>query len=190
MYDRHMFKLLVLAMATLALAACTGTDIRFASTQIEPSTRIASRYASLEVVEVTLPVYAASEEIFTEDASGAITALGPLWADDPARAMTLQLSRDLAAITGATVAPEPWPFRGIAEAKVDVRIEEMLATASGTFRVSGQFFVAPDISGPDRSGLFSISVPLPAQPSPSRIAAARGAATSSLAEEIVNRALR
>lgn len=180
----------MLVLTALVLAACTTKDVRFASAPIEPTARIASRYATLEVVEVTLPVYAASEEIFTQDATGAISALGPLWADEPARAMTLQLARDLAAITGATVAPQPWPFRGFAEARVDVRIEEMLATASGTFRISGQYFVAPETSGRDRSGLFSISVPLPAQPSPSRIADARGAAMLSLAEEIARRGLQ
>lgn len=177
-------------MAILALAACSTPDTRYAGPYVEPSARIASRYTSIEVVDVTLPVYAASEEIFVEDPSGAISALGPLWADDPSRAMTLQLSRDLAAITGATVAPEPWPFRGVAAARVDVRIEEMLATATGAFRISGQFFVAPDASGPDRSDVFSISIPLPEQASPGQIALARGAATSSLAEQIARLGLR
>jgi uncharacterized lipoprotein YmbA len=189
MHHLSFFKVLV-AVATMSIAACTTSDVRFASTPDEPSARIASRYASLEVVKVTLPVYAATEEIFVENEDGAISALGPLWADDPARAMTLQLARDLAAITGARVAPEPWPFRDIADARVDVRVEEMLAMAAGTYRISGQFFIAPDTAGPDRSGLFSVSVPLPAEATPSQIAAARGTATSSLAEEIVRRGLR
>ena len=189
MHDRYIINPL-LALAILSLAACKTSDIRYASPVIEPTARIASRYASLEVVDVTMPVYAAKEDIFVEDTDGAIKAPGPLWADAPARAMTLQLARDLAAITGATVAPEPWPFRGYAEAKVDVRFEEMLVTASGTFRISGQYFIAPDTGGRNRSGQFSISAPLPAQPSPSQIAAARGAVTSSLAEEIASRGLR
>lgn len=181
---------LMLVLSAVALSACTTKDIRYASAQIEPSVRITSRYETVEVVEVTLPVYAASEQIFTQDAQGAITALGPLWADNPARAITLQLARDLAAITGAMAVPEPWPFRGRAEARVDVRIEQMLATADGAFRISGQFFVAPENSKADRSGQFSISVPLPAKPSPSQIATARGAATAQLAEKIAMRGLK
>lgn len=188
MHHGNIFKrkpaLAALALATLSLAACQTTDIRYASPVIEPTARIASRYASLEVVDVTMPAYAAKEEIFVEDPNGAIKAPGPLWADNPARAMTLQLARDLAAITGATVAPEPWPFRGYPDAKVDVRFEEMLVAASGAFRISGQYFIAPDRGDRNRSGRFSISVPLPAQATPNAIATARGTATSSLAEQI------
>lgn len=189
MSNRH-FSILMFVLSAAALTACTTKDIRYASIQAEPSVRIETRYQTVEVVEVTLPVYAASEAIYTQDANGAISALGPLWADNPARAITMQLARDMAAITGAMVAPEPWPFRGRAEARAEVRIEEMLAMADGTFRISGQYFVAPENAGRDRSGQFSISVPLPAQPSPERIAAARGAATSSLAEDIAKRGLR
>jgi hypothetical protein len=186
---RHISTLL-LVLSALALSACTTKDIRYASEQIEPSVRIKSRYETVEVVEVTLPVYAASEQIFTQGADGAITELGPLWADNPARAITLQLARDMAAITGAMVVPEPWPFRGRAEARVDVRIEELLATSNGAFRISGQFFVAPENAKADRSDQFSISVSLPANPTPSQIASARSAATSQLAEKIAMRGLK
>lgn len=94
--------------------------------------------------EVTLPSYAAAEDIYMRAADGTISPMGTLWADLPARSITLQLSRDLGAITGVTVAPEPWPFRAYAAAKVDVRIEELLATAEGVFRLSGQYFIAPE----------------------------------------------
>lgn len=188
---RHrLIKTLLPVVAVLGLAACTADEIRFASTAVEPTARITTRYSSVEVAEVTLPVYADSEEIFTEDATGALTALGPLWADDPSRAMTLQISRDLASITGAKVAPEPWPFRDYAAAKVDIRIEEMVATRSGLFRISGQFFVAPDAGGADRSVQFSVSAPFPSSASASQIAAARAVATTKLAEDIAARGLR
>lgn len=179
-----------LTLAMLAVAGCSGGDQRFATPNLEPSAKVASRYASLEVVQVTLPTYAAAEDIFVQDADGAITELGPLWADDPARAITLQLARDFAAITGATVAPAPWPFRSFAEARVDVRLEEMLATTSGTFVMSGQYFVAPEEEGRDRSGPFSITVPLALDAGAPQIAAARGAATLQLAEEIAKAGLR
>lgn len=184
MLHRSVFALILL-LSVVALTACSTTDVRYASPLSEPSVRLASRYDTLEIVEVALPTYAASEEIFTQDAEGAIRALGPLWASDPARAITLQLARDMSAITGAMVVPEPWPFRGRAEATIDVRIEEMLATADGVFRISGQFFVAPENSRSDRSDLFSISVPISAEPSPSQIASARGTAITTLAEKIV-----
>lgn len=181
---------LLATAAVFATTACTSDKIRFATPSIEPTARVSARYSSIEVSEVKLPVYADSEEISSEDATGAIVPLGPLWADDPARAMTLQLARDLASITGAKTAPEPWPFRDYAQAKVDVRVEDMLATAAGVFRISGQFFVAPERGGGDRSGSFVVSAPLPAQASAKDIAAARAAATTSLAEEIARRGLR
>ncbi|WP_149756651.1 PqiC family protein [Roseivivax sediminis] len=177
------------ALALTVLAACGGGDIRYATPPSAPEARVGSAYATLEVVEVQLPTYAASEDIFVADAGGALTALGPLWADDPARAMTLQLARDLSAITGAQVAPEPWPFRDYAAAKLDVRLEDMLATAAGTFRLSGQFFVAPDDGGRDRSGRFAIEVPLAEDADAASIAAARSAAVSQLAEDIARRGL-
>jgi len=185
---RSLFLPLMLAM--LAVAACSGADQRFATPNLEPTTKVSSRYASLEIVQVTLPTYAGAEDIFVQGADGAITELGPLWADDPARAITLQLARDFAAITGATVAPEPWPFRSFPAARVDVRLEEMLATTSGTFRMSGQYFVAPEEDGRDRSRPFSIAVPLMPDATASQIAAARGAATLELAETIAKATLR
>ncbi|MHA6343954.1 PqiC family protein [Roseivivax sp. CAU 1761] len=174
------------------LAACGPGDQRFATPPSAPEARVASRYPTLEVVEVTLPTYAAGEEIFVEEPGGAITELGPLWADDPARAVTLQLSRDLGAITGAQVAPEPWPFRTFPAAKVDVRLEDMRATLAGGFMMSGQFFVAPEEGEGvgDRAGSFRIEVPLPENPSVRVIAAARSAAVTALAEQIARQGLR
>ncbi len=187
---KKLFPTSLLLAATLAVAACSGGDIRYATPSIEPTVKVSSRFRSLEVVEVTLPTYAATEEIFIQQPDGAIEALGPLWADLPARAMTLQLARDLGAITGATVAPEPWPFRGFSDARIDVRLEEMVATAAGQFRIAGQFFVAPEQDGGDRSGRFSIAVPLPEDASVAQIAAARSTATLQLSEQIARAALR
>ena len=187
---RPFLKISLMALALPALAACSGSDVRFAGPAVQPTAKVSSRYRSLEEVEVTLPTYAASESIYRQEPDGSITELGPLWADDPARAITLQLSRDFAAITGANAAPEPWPFRSFPDAKVDVRLEEMLATAANTFRMSGQFFVAPEEEGPERSGQFAISVPLPEDASAAQIAAARNAATSQLAEQVARSGLR
>ncbi len=180
----------LLLAATLGIAGCGGGDLRYATPALEPTVQVASRYRSIEVVEVTLPTYAATEDIFLRQPDGAIEALGPLWADLPARAMTLQLARDLGAITGATVAPEPWPFRGFSDARIDVRFEEMVATTAGQFRIAGQYFVAPETEGDERSGRFSIAQPLPQDPTAAQIAAARGAATLQLAEQIARAALR
>ncbi|KAA9007809.1 PqiC family protein [Histidinibacterium aquaticum] len=178
-------------LAALLLAAACGTDTRYAVPAVDtPTERVPSAFASLEVVEVTLPTYAASEDIYLQDAGGGLEPLGPLWADDPARAVTLQLSRDLQRITGALVAPDPWPFRDFPAARLDVRLEEFVATASGGFLIAGQYFVAPEEGGGDAAGRFAIEVPLAERESAAAIATARSAAVTRLATEIARAGLR
>ncbi|SLN68179.1 PqiC family protein [Roseisalinus antarcticus] len=176
-------------LAAVLLGGC-AKEVRYTVPQAEPEVRVASIYSSVEVVEVTLPDYAAAEDIYLLQPDGGISALGPLWADDPARAVTLQLSRDLGAIIGRNVAPEPWPFRSFADARLDVRMEEFVATSNGTFRIAGQYFVAPESGGRDRAGQFSIEVPLAAQDSPGAIAAARSQAVATLAAQVARNGLR
>ncbi|MCR8827895.1 PqiC family protein [Pseudosulfitobacter koreensis] len=181
-------RIAALGLATL-LAACS-TEVRVAAPVVAPETRIASSFSSLEVSEVTLPSYAAAEDIYFRAADGAISPTGTLWADLPARAITLQLSRDLGAITGVTVAPAPWPFREFPAAKVDVRIEELLATAEGVFLLSGQYFVAPEAGGRASAQSFAIAEPIAGGPTPAAaIASARGRAVAELAETIARRGL-
>ncbi|WP_375258190.1 membrane integrity-associated transporter subunit PqiC [Citreimonas sp.] len=182
-----------IALLGLSLgAACGGPDIRFAAPASVPSERIASVYDRIEVIQVGLPIYATTEEIVFQDATGAITPTEALWADEPARAVTLQLSRDLAALTGALVAPEPWPFRDFPDAQVDVRVEDFVATAAGTFVLTGQYFVAPEeeAQGPDRAVRFSLSAPIVGEAGPRAIAAARNAAVTQLAQQIAANGLR
>lgn len=182
-----------LALTLLAtLSACGGTVERFAvptPAAEAPMPRIASRYATIEVRQVSLPTYAASEEIASRSATGAITSdKSMLWADEPSRAMTLELARILGQMTRAQVAAEPWPFLDRASALVDVRVEEMVAEADGTFRLTGQYYVAPDSGVGGRSGLFEILAPVTGE-GPGALASARGAAVRQLAEQIARNGL-
>lgn len=183
--------LLIALLATLA--GCGETVQRYATAAPvvdEKLPSISSRYRSVEVRQISLPTYAASDEIATRDATGAITSnKSALWADEPARAMTLELSRYLGQITGVQVAAEPWPFLDRAGAIVDVRVEEMVADADGAFRISGQYYVAPDSGTGGRSGLFSLSEPILGEGA-GAIAAARAAVTRALAEQITRSGLR
>jgi len=143
------------------------------------------------VLQVSLPSYAASDEIYVRGADGALTSSsGLLWSDDPSRAVTLELSRYLALTTGAQVAPEPWPFADRASARVDVRVEEMYAEGETRFVMAGQFFAAPENGGRDRSGLFALSAPIAGGGGTAAIAAARGQVVRDLAAEIARKGLR
>jgi hypothetical protein len=179
-------------LAFLALTACGMAPQRVTVPPVPVPERIASGFQSLEVLDVSLPDYAADDRIFIRDVSGALTPVPrAVWADDPERAVTLDLTRALTDLTGARVAPAPWPFDDGPEAQLDIRVAEIVADASGAFLMRGQYFVASrDGSGRDRARQFHISMPLAPDPSPAAIAAARGEATLALAMQIAEEGLR
>jgi uncharacterized lipoprotein YmbA len=179
--------------ATLAVLAVLsgcglfrGEPLRIAVPPSVADGRIPTGFASVEVLEVSLPTYADGEEIYVQGVGGAVAETGALWADDPSRALTLELSRALGDLTGARVAPSPWPFDERAEARLDVRLAEFAPDLTrGEFVMRGQYFVAAfDESGRDRSREFRATAPLPPEPGPAAIAAARSAATATLARQI------
>lgn len=191
-------KTLPLLPLCLLIAACSGApEQRFAVPAVAPEARVSIGYRSIEVRDIALPTYAQSEDIFIETADGALTSSEVLWADDPSRAATLELARALSTITGARVASEPWPFSGYADARLEVRVEEFVASARGEFRIAGQYFVAPEEGlGRDRAGDFRIAVPLRTNADgvvdlgPASIAEARARAMAELAENVARDGLR
>ena len=184
----------LLFLAALFLAACSGPDIRIAPVELAPaavpSDRVSIAYRSVEVGAATLPSYATSEEIFAQKDDGTLLPLGPLWSDDPARALILQVARDLGTVTGRLVAPDPWPFREFADVKVDIRVADFYVTAGNAFRLAGQYFVAPDSGRRNRARSFAIEIPIVEEGAPALIAAARDAAVRQLAIEIARDGLR
>lgn len=184
-----------LALAALAalpiLAACASIpEERIAVPRADAAGEQRIAHASVALRTVSLPSYAAGETIFTGDETGRLLETpGLLWADDPDRAMTLELARHLATITRARVASEPWPFLDNAEAEVEIRIEDMLARADGTFRLSGQYFVSAE-TGPDRARLFDLGVRIPLDGTPEDLATARAQLVRDLATDIARRGLR
>ena len=182
------------ALALLALAACApgGGTLRYAVPPAPVAARVPVSFASVEVIDVTLPTYAQGEAIALGLATGGIqTRKDLLWADLPSRAVTLDLTRALGLITGARVASSPWPFDRSPDARLEVRIEEFLPFDTGTFRLSGQYFVgAFDGSERARARSFAIAVPFDPAGGVPAIAAARGAATVQLAETIARDGLR
>ena len=109
-------------------------------------------FASVEVRDVSLPTYAAAEEISIQAEDGTLTSsTDVLWADTPERAIALELSRNLARLTDRRIASEPWPFEAFPDARLEVRFEDLLATTAGAFRTRGQYFVGVE-EGRERSG--------------------------------------
>ncbi len=182
-------------MALGLLAGCAGgVAERYSVPPAQASERVSIRYGSVEIRDVTLPSYAAAEEITSQAPGGVLTSnTSVLWADAPERAIALELVRHLSTLTGARVASDPWPFEAFPDATLEVRFEQLLAGADGVFRATGQFFVAVE-EGRERSGLFDLSVPLGAEAnaeaSPAAIATARGQIILDLAGFIAKNGLR
>lgn len=181
-----------LLFATVSiLAACGGPPpqrVPVPKAEIAEQMRIS--YRTVELREVSLPSYASVEEIFIADETGLLTSReGLLWADEPSRAITLEISRQLAQVTGAKVASEPWPFDEPAQARVEVRVEDILAQNNGTFRLAGQYFVSTE-TGRDRARLFDLTVPIDGVDTVAGIAQARAQAVRNLVIEIARSGLR
>ena len=175
-------------LAVLALlAACGQSPVRYAAAPVPSGDRIAINVSRLEVREVSLPAYARSEEIWRETAGGALESdSSVLWADDPSRGVTMELSQHLASLTGARVAAEPWPFEDLPQARLVVRVQEMVAGANGQFRMSGQYFASHMSGAADRSGAFRVSAPFAPDGGAPAIAAARATAVRDLARLIAD----
>ncbi len=184
-------KLFAMLAAFSMLMACAGNPDRFAVTPpaVTDTQRIAFR--AVEVRDISLPAYAAADEITVLDASGRLVSDGAvLWADAPERAVALEISRNLARLTGARVASEPWPFEAFPDARLDVRFESLIAGPDGRFRASGQYFVGVSDGRRERSGLFDLAVGYDPAGGPQAVAAARGQIVLDLTRLIAREGLR
>ncbi len=185
-----LFRFALIGVA-VALTACGGTPDRYsvAAPEVTQTSRIGFR--AVEVRDVSLPAYAAADEIAVEDASGKlVSSSNTLWADSPERAVALELARHLARLSGARIASEPWPFESLPDARLEVRFESLVARADGQFRATGQYFVGVSDGRRERAGLFDLTVPFDPKGGPQAIAVARGQVVLDLAEYIARNGLR
>ena len=178
------------ALSSLALTACGTNADRYTASAPEVTQTVSIRFGSVEIREVSLPTYAAADEIHQQAESGVLKSdTAVLWADAPERAVALDLARNLAKLTGARIASDPWPFESFPDARLEVRFEELLPGADGVLRAAGQYFVAVE-EGRERAGLFDLAVPFSPEGGPAAIAAARGQIILDLATFIARDGLR
>ena len=133
-----------LALALVALIAGCGADpSRITLPPVETAQTVRVSVRSVEVTQVSLPLYAESEEIAIEAENGALlTDESLLWADDPKRAVTQALVTHLSNLTTADIAAEPWPLDQFPDARLAVRFDRFLPKSNGQFVISGQYYVA------------------------------------------------
>ncbi|MFD2741444.1 membrane integrity-associated transporter subunit PqiC [Sulfitobacter aestuarii] len=183
-------KPLSILVMSLTLAAC-GTPERFTVSPPTVDERMPISFSAIEVRDVSLPSYAAADEIHLQQADGTLTSSSKvLWADAPERSVALELSRNLARLTGRRIASEPWPFEAYPDARLEIRFTELIATTAGQFRASGQYFVAVAEGGRERGGLFDLAVPFDPKGGPNALAAARGQLILDLARYVAREGLR
>jgi uncharacterized lipoprotein YmbA len=172
------------------LAACGSPElVSVSAPEITKKSSIA--FASVEVRNVSLPSYAATDEIHIRAEDGTLSSPSSvLWSDAPERSIALELSQNLARLTGRRVASEPWPFEAFPDARLEVRFTELVATTAGNFVTSGQYFVAVTDGRRERSGQFDMNVAFDPKGGPSAIARARGQLILDLAEFIAHDGLK
>lgn len=142
------YRILSAFIPLVLLAGCTGAPSdRFSIAPIESALSVETSADTISLRDISLPSYAKEPGIFVQNAQGAIVPVPKAdWADDTGRAMRLYLVRSLSDITGAQVAPDPWPLEGLPEAEVRIDVEQMFVDSSGTMRLSGQFSVRRDVA--------------------------------------------
>jgi uncharacterized lipoprotein YmbA len=183
-----LIKPLAAAAALVFLAAC-GTPDRIAVQPPAISETVRIGFASVEVKDVSLPSYAAADEVAQQAIDGSLITSKVLWADAPERAIGLELSRNLAQLTKRRIASEPWPFEEDAAATLDVRFTDLIAGTDGVFRAKGQYFVGV-YEARERSGLFDLTVAYDPNGGPAAIARARGQIVLDLAKYVARNGLR
>jgi len=186
-----MMKSMVFVGLAAFLTGCSGPAARLDMSPVQSDLSLCASVGSAMVRTVSLPTYAAGEELATETVDGLIASDAKiLWADDPARAVTLSLTRNIGAITNADIGPDPWPFAGLPDVAIDVRVTRMLAGADGVFDLEGQYFVGGDgIDYPNTSHDFAFQTQL-ADATPAAIAQAQAQALLALSEDIARKIAR
>tara|TARA_R110002094_G_scaffold2204_14_gene9287 strand:+ start:578 stop:1141 length:564 start_codon:yes stop_codon:yes gene_type:complete len=181
---------LILTLAALTFLAACGTSQSFAVRTPAVTEKVRIAFGAVEVRDVSLPSYAAADEIHTQTDDGTLTSSSKvLWADAPERAVALELSQNLARMSGRRVASEPWPFETQPDARLEIRFAELVATTGGSFRASGQYFVAVGDGRRERSGLFDLAVTFDPKGGPAAIARARGQLILDLAAYVARNGL-
>ena len=185
------FAMLILPLALIACSNPEATGRYLIDTPSLTKT-LPNRLGSVELREVGLPDYAAGQEVAWQTEDGAVRSTpDQVWADAQPRAVTLELARQISGVSGATVIAEPWPLAEPPSRRLEVRVEQSLARADGTFRLSGQYFVTPELGarGADVVRRFDITVPVGEaseadRQDPAQIATAQATALQSLAKQI------
>ncbi len=170
-------------LALVILAACASSSPQVVVDPQSSPLRLRTSASSVMVRDISLPTYAQASEISVRTADGTLVeTTGRVWADEPTRAMTGAMVRNLGVITGAQVSAEPWPLEGYPDLELTIRVEHMFAREDGSVTLSGYYAVRPEAR---RGAIRQFDLTLPAPETGGKDpAAAYEAAWTKLAEAI------
>ncbi len=167
------------------LGGCAASDVSQYAIEGEALETAQASGTRIEVYEVSLPLYMQSQEIPVMGMDGAIrSSSSALWADDPSRAISLNLAEALSRMSGGVASVEPWPLDEPARARLDVRVKTLLADESGQLQFAGQYFMVSDTGRRPKVEWFDIKIPIE-EVNGKTIAQATGLATQQLARQIL-----
>lgn len=149
------------ALATaLALGACSS-ETSYLLPSAPAVARVASPVRGIALADVSLPAYASDVEI--------ATLVGPetvkldkssLWADDPTRAVTRHLAAALEARIATHVVTDPWPGYDSPGLRIEVAVDRLIGSPSGSVELTGQYVMLEPQSGRiTAADRFAITVP-------------------------------
>lgn len=183
-------RLPLIALSGLVLLGACSDPEKTGRYLLDPPTegvRVADRLGTAELKDVSLPEYAANQEVAFQTVDGAVRSNPDnLWADTPARAFTTTLARAISDVSGATVIGEPWPLAEPPARILEVRVERALAQTDNIYRLSGRYFVSDDGlkgNGANQARSFDIRVPM-TEATPAGTATAASQAIAQLAQQI------
>lgn len=150
------------ALSLLVLAACAGPEERYLLPEITGVETYRSSARTIQVARMDLPAYVSDSEITLLGEDGVLrpTKTG-FWADEPERALTEMLAAGLDQALTASVAADPWPFEGLADIQVAVKVHRLSGVPGQALAFSGQYFLTSPAHGNlERARRFSYSVPM------------------------------
>lgn len=179
------------ASALLLVTACAKSTNSYLLPDIEPLKAHSTVVRTVEVTRFDLPAYAEDNQISVLGEDGIVRPMkDAFWADAPDRALTEVLSGGLDQAISASVVSEPWPFEQPAEVKVEMKVRDLIASESGTLRLSGQYSLSSPAGGDlMQSKRFDFSAPV-GDGSLTAISMALASTMRSLTQEIASQIAR
>ncbi|MEM8841339.1 MAG: PqiC family protein [Pseudomonadota bacterium] len=116
--------------------------------------------------EIALPLYARRPQIASLQPGGIVTLSDDhRWAEDPGRAVSRMVARNLTTAAGIPVLLEPWPNGVTPDLRLEVEIDYFIGSLDGALRLEGEYHLA-NTGAFDRPTTRPFAITTPVEPAP------------------------